>query len=357
MNIRHWVRPEIQEMAGYTPGEQPDAARPLIKLNTNENPFPPPPPVLQAWIDSLDFNRLRLYPEPSSRPVREAAAAAYGVDATHIVVGNGSDDLLTILLRTFVAPGETVAVPEPTYSLYRSLAQIQGGRFVGIPWAADGGLPLAGLLASQPKMVIIARPNAPTGHVIPLDSVAELCQQTSGVVVLDEAYVDFADDNGMPLLQEQKNLIIIRTFSKSMAMAGMRIGLAFCPPALAEQMHKVRDSYNVNRLSQEMAVAALNHLASYQPILQTIRRERHDLTIALRHRGFQVTESQANFVLARVPAGHGRGKDWLEALREAGILVRYFGDDPGLSDHLRITIGRPEEMAQLIEAIDRLLQP
>lgn len=354
MNIRHWVRPDIWEMAGYLPGEQPGAGRPFIKLNTNENPFPPPPAVLQAIIEA-NLLQLRLYPEPSARPVREATATAYGVEAAQVLVGNGSDDLLTILLRTFVAPGECVAVPEPTYSLYHSLTQIQGGRFVGIPWDHAWQLPTEALLACRPKLLLIARPNAPTGHAIPLSVVAELCQRTTGIVVLDEAYVDFADDNGLSLLAAHPNLIIIRTFSKSMALAGMRIGLAFSSVVLAEQMHKVRDSYNVNRLSQVVAVAALQHLKSYQPILQTIRTERDRLTAALRQRGFQVLESQANFVLARVPVGEWGGREWLEALREAGILVRYFGQDPALSNHLRITIGRPEEMAQLLEQVDRLL--
>lgn len=354
MNIRHWVRPDIWEMAGYLPGEQPDAARPFIKLNTNENPFPPPPSVLQAMA-AANLETLRLYPEPSARPVREAAAAVYGLEAEQVVVGNGSDDLLTILLRTFVAPGECVAVPEPTYSLYHSLTQIQGGRFIGIPWEPGWQLPMESLLACHPKLLLITRPNAPTGHAIPLSVVAELCQRATGIVVLDEAYVDFADDNGLPLLGAHPNLIIIRTFSKSMALAGMRIGLAFSSVALAEQMHKVRDSYNVNRLSQIAAVAALQHIQSYQPALQTIRSERDRLTLALRQRGFQVPESQANFVLAQVPVGKWGGREWLGALREAGILVRYFGQEPALVNHLRITIGTPEEMAQLLKQIDRLL--
>ncbi|MEO5354720.1 MAG: histidinol-phosphate transaminase [Magnetococcus sp. XQGC-1] len=355
MNIRQWVRPAVWNMAGYLPGEQPDGSRPLIKLNTNENPFSPPLPVVQA-LATADPERLRLYPEPSSRPVREAAAAAYGVDPAQVVVGNGSDDLLTILLRTFVEPGECVAAPEPTYSLYQSLAQIQGGRFVGVPWAEAWQLPLPGLLACQPKLLLLARPNAPSGHAVPLAQVAELCRQAPGVVILDEAYVDFADTTGLPLLADHPNLIIIRTFSKSMALAGMRIGLAFCDPLLAEQMHKVRDSYNVNRLSQVAAVAALAHLADYQPSLATIRQERQRLTLALRERGFQIPESQANFVLARVPASPAwGGRRWFESLREAGILVRYFGSDPALVDDLRITIGRPEEMAQLLSQVDRLL--
>ena len=353
VNIRHWVRPEVLRMAGYVPGEQPDG-KPVIKLNTNENPFDPPPAVLQA-IAAATSGALRLYPDPSSRPVREAAARAYGLDAAQVVVGNGSDDLLTILLRTFVAPGECVAAPEPTYSLYQTLTQIQGGSYVGVPWEDGLRLPVNALLASHAQLIFVVRPNAPTGHAVSLSSVAELCQKMRGILVLDEAYVDFAEDNGLSLLQQYPNLIITRTFSKSMALAGMRIGLAFAHPELAEQMHKVRDSYNVNRLSQAAAVAALDHLSHYQPMLQAIRIERQRLTVALQQRGFQVPESQANFILAQVPANHSGGKAWFEALRNAGILVRYFGSDPQLIHHLRITIGRKEEMDALIKQVDTLL--
>ncbi|WP_193771391.1 pyridoxal phosphate-dependent aminotransferase, partial [Candidatus Magnetaquicoccus inordinatus] len=207
MNIRRWVRPEVLAMAGYQPGEQPDGARPFIKLNTNENPYPPPAAVLQS-LAQADFNRMRLYPEPSARPVREAAAAAYGLHPEQILVGNGSDDLLTILMRTFVAPGASVAVPEPTYSLYHSLCQIQGAQCIGIPWHTDWQLPLPELVAQQPALIFLARPNAPSGHVVPLATVSALCAQTPGVVVLDEAYVDFAEDNGLSLLEKHDNLLL-----------------------------------------------------------------------------------------------------------------------------------------------------
>ena len=354
MDIHRWVRPEILDMSGYVPGEQPDASRPIIKLNTNENPFDPPPQVIQA-IAAATTGALRLYPEPSSRPVRIAAAKAYGVDVSQVVVGNGSDDLLTILIRTFVAEGEIVAAPEPTYSLYHTLTQIQGGRFIGVPWNNGLGLPIAALLVCKAKLIFVVRPNAPTGHAVELQSVARLCQQTKGVVVLDEAYCDFADDNGLTLLQEYPNLIITRTFSKSMSLAGMRIGLAFTSAVLAGQMHKVRDSYNVNHLSQAAAVAALENLPSYQPMIQAIRSERQRLTLALRQRGFQVLDSQANFILAQVPVGHWSGQRWFEALQEAGILVRFFNSDPCLADQLRITIGRKEDMDQLLTQVDMLL--
>ncbi|MBF0609541.1 MAG: histidinol-phosphate transaminase [Magnetococcales bacterium] len=355
MSLEQWVRKAVWQMAGYTPGEQPRGHQSFVKLNTNENPYPPPKVVLDAIANEVD-GLLRLYPEPSSLAVREAASRAYGVHPDQVLVGNGSDDLLTMIYRTFLEPGERVAYPDPTYTLYPALATLQGAEAVGVPWLEQGELPVEGLVATQAKVVIIARPNAPTGHVVSLDLVARLCRLTSGVVVLDEAYGDFATDAGWPLLSRFPNLIIIRTLSKSMCLAGIRLGLGFMPKEMAFQMHKVRDSYNVDRLAQAAAVAALNHLDAYRPIIDAIVQEREKVILALRQRGFQVMDSQANFVLATVPNGRRSGHQWLEELKKEGILVRYFGSDPRLSDKLRITIGTPEQMERLLDAVDGLLQ-
>ncbi|MBF0453217.1 MAG: histidinol-phosphate transaminase [Magnetococcales bacterium] len=348
------VRPAIQKMHGYTPGEQPNPDQPLTKLNTNENPYPPPDQVLQA-IHQAVGESLRLYPEPSSRPVREAAARAYGVTPEQVVVGNGSDDLLTMILRTFIDPSQVVAAPAPTYSLYETLTTIQGGLFQSIPWHDHLSLPIADLVESRAKVIFVVRPNAPTGHLVPLASIASLCQQTNGVVILDEAYGDFADDNGLPLLQEHENLIITRTFSKSLSLAGLRVGLGFMHPTLAAQMHKVRDSYNLDRLSQAGAVAALDNLAAFKPGVDAIRSQRKWLSEALKKRGFLVPESQANFILATVPQKGLKAEQWLSALKERGYLVRYFAGDPQLKDKLRITIGRPDEMKGFLAVVDQLL--
>ncbi|MBF0448805.1 MAG: histidinol-phosphate transaminase [Magnetococcales bacterium] len=349
------VRPEIQTLQGYTPGEQPDADRPLIKLNTNENPFPPPTVVLEALKKAVNQS-LRLYPEPSSRPVREAAGRAYGLHPDQVIVGNGSDDLLTMILRTFIDPGEVVAAPAPTYSLYETLTKIQGGTYLNIPWPEDFSLPVKALVQTQAKVVFVVRPNAPTGHVVPLEQVADLCSQAPGMVILDEAYVDFAEDDGLPLLADFDNLIITRTFSKSLALAGLRVGLGFMAPSIATQMHKVRDSYNLDRLSQAGAVAALDHLSAFKPGIAAIKVQRQRLTEALNQRGFTVNESQANFVLASVPTPGRSGQGWLEALRAQGCLVRYFGSDPLLADKIRITIGTKEEIDRFIQAVDLLLE-
>ncbi|MBF0285908.1 MAG: histidinol-phosphate transaminase [Magnetococcales bacterium] len=356
MSLQQWVRPEILAMAGYVPGEQPAPGRSFIKLNTNENPYPPPRPVLEAIAANAD-QRLRLYPEPSSRPVREAAARAYGLHPDHVVAGNGSDDLLTMILRTFVGPGERVAAPGPTYSLYPELTHLQGGVYVESPWLAEGGLPVAALAEHRAKVTFVTRPNAPTGHVVPLSQVAELCQATAafGVVVLDEAYVDFAEDHGLGLLVDHPNLLVTRSFSKSFCLAGLRIGLGFMSAELAGQMHKVRDSYNLDRLAQAAAEAALGRLDLYAPLWEAVRLERRRVSEALRQRGFTVGESQANFVLAAIPPGRLDGAGWTGELKNAGILVRYFAADPRLRDRIRITIGLPEEMDRLLDAVDGLL--
>ncbi len=354
MTILDRIRPGVRAMSGYVPGKQPKPGQRLIKLNTNENPFPPPQQVLAALSAALNGDRLRRYPDPGSRPVREAAARAYGLAPEHVVAGNGSDDLLTMILRTCVDPGQVVTAPEPTYSLYETLTELQGGRFQPVPWPADFTLPIPALLATGARVIFIVRPNAPTGHMVDLAAIADLCQRSPGIVVLDEAYVDFADDNGLPLLTDHPNLIITRTFSKSLALAGLRIGLGFMHPTLAEQMHKVRDSYNVNHLSQAAAVAALDNLSAYEPIIDTIRAERRRLSDALERRGFRVQPSQANFILTTVPDGPRSGQEWFEGLLKKNILVRYFGKDPRLADKLRITIGSREEMDELLAAVDDL---
>jgi len=349
MSILDAVRPAVRAMAGYTPGEQP--SRPLIKLNTNENPYPPPRPVIEAIAAAVD--RLRLYPEPTSRPVREAAARAYGLKPEKVVAGNGSDDLLTMIMRVFVGPGEVVAVPDPTYSLYRTLTEIQGGRYIAIPWLEGDGLPVEALAATKPKVVFVTRPNSPTGHAVPLDQVRALCRRVAGAVVLDEAYADFARDNGLPLLAECPNLIVTRTFSKSLSLAGLRIGLGFMAEAVAEQLHKVRDSYNLDMLAQAAAVAALERLDLFDPAIEAILAQRTRLTEALAARGFIPEPSEANFVLAAVPPGARDGAAWLRDLRAEGVLVRHF-NHPALADKLRITVGAPHEMDALLAAIDRL---
>jgi histidinol-phosphate aminotransferase len=345
------VQTVIRNMEGYVPGEQPKSSERVIKLNTNENPYPPPESVLRAIRARVDEN-LRRYPDPSSSPVRHAAARAYGFNPEQILVGNGSDDLLNIITRTFTAPGRTMAVPYPTYSLYSTMAAIQNARFVTVPWDSGGRLPVEALQATDPALVFVARPNSPSGHSVALEDVSRLCEALPRVaVVLDEAYADFGEDNGFPLLQDHPNLIVTRTFSKGQSLAGLRIGLAFTSPEFAYQMHKVRDSYNVDALAQAGAVAVLENLEDYTPIIRKIVEQRERLSTELTARGFQVSPSQGNFLLVKVPPGANNGFDWKEKLKDRGILVRYF-DRPGLRDKLRISIGTPHEINTLLREID-----
>lgn len=355
MDPTRYVRANVAMMAGYVPGEQPAASQQLVKLNTNENPYDPPPRVVKALIRGLD-GHLRRYPEPSAALVREIAARVYGHGLTpeQIVVGNGSDDLLTIIMRTLIDSGDVVAAPGPTYTLYEALTQLQGGCYREVPWNADGGLPVAELVATRAKIVFVVRPNAPTGHVVALEDVSRLCREVQGVVVLDEAYVDFADEHGLGLLPDHPNLLIIRTFSKSMAMAALRIGLGFMDVRLAREFHKVRDSYNINAVSQLAARVALEHHGDYRPLWLAVRAQRQRLTESLRLRGFTVPDSQANFILAQVPSSGPKATWWLEQLKGRDIYVRYFASDPRLSDKLRITIGRPEEIDRLLGVVDEL---
>lgn len=339
-------------MAGYQPGEQPASGDRIVKLNTNENPYPPPPGVVEALRRACDPQNLRRYPRPEAAPVREAAAGTFPVEPDQVVVGNGSDDLLTILLRTFTGPGSTVVAPGPTYSLFPVLASIQGAEYREVAWAETGEVPVAAILAEDPDLVFVVRPNAPTGHACTLESVAALCRDLDAPVVLDEAYADFSADNGLGLLASHPNLILLRSFSKGMSLAGLRLGLAFARPEVAAELHKVRDSYNVDALAQAAATAALANLEDFRPAWDAVRSERGRLTEALRERGFRVGESQANFVFARVPDGDGAG--WYRGLKERGVLVRHFPDPLELADGLRITVGTPEETDALLAALDEL---
>jgi histidinol-phosphate aminotransferase len=343
------VRQTIRHMQGYVPGEQPQNKR-YIKLNSNENPYPPSPRVIAALQQALTED-LRLYPDPVANRLRDKAAAVYGLSREQILVGNGSDDLLTMLMRTFVGPGDQVAYPVPTYSLYDVLVTMQDGRAIQVPFPADFSLPPQ-LAEVDAKLTFLCHPNAPSGILTPLAQVEELAQHVRGILVIDEAYVDFADQATLPLLHKYPHVVILRSFSKSFSLAGMRIGLAFGHPALIGELLKVKDSYNVNRLSITAAVAALEDYAWMRQNVEKIRTTRTRLIAALRQLGYYVYESQANFVLAR-QAGVNQEPIYL-GLKEQGILVRYFSS-PGLSDCLRITVGTDQEIDQLLETMRRLV--
>ncbi|MBP1690631.1 MAG: histidinol-phosphate aminotransferase [Deltaproteobacteria bacterium] len=347
------VRPIVERMHAYVPGEQPAGGR-VIKLNTNENPYPPAPGVIAAVAAAASAD-LRLYPEPSAKPLREEAARCYGVRPEQVLVGNGSDELLTMLMRAIVGVDDIVVFPEPTYSLYDTLVTIQEGRSLTIPFPPDFTLPPA-LWAAEGQLMMICNPNAPSGSITPIATIAELASGFDGVVVVDEAYVDFAPASAtaLPLLGSHDNMIVLRTFSKSFSLAGMRIGLAFGHPDLLAQIAKVKDSYNLNRVAIVAGVAALVEIAWMQRNVARIVTSRARLCERLAGLGYDVLPSAANFVLARRP-GEDQGPVQA-ALRARGILVRHFATDR-LRDALRISVGTDEEIDRLLTELGALRQP
>jgi len=345
-----YFRRIIEEMRGYIPGEQPASLDKLIKLNTNENPYPPSPRVIEAILREANPS-LRLYPDPLATPLREMAARVYQVGQEQVMAGNGSDELLSIIVRAFIGKGDKVAYPVPTYTLYDTLVDIQEGIRELIDYPEDYSLPEE-LLEKEVRLTFISNPNSPSGTFIPVDKLAGLAERTRGILVIDEAYVDFAPASALPLIREYPNVVVLRSFSKSFSLAGMRIGLAFASPQIIEGLLKVKDSYNLNRLSIVAATAALEDMEWMQNNVARIIRSREVLTEALNELGFKVYPSAANFVLASLP---GQDLAWLyRTLKDLGILVRYF-PQPRLADCIRITVGTEEEISRLIHELKRVM--
>jgi histidinol-phosphate aminotransferase len=349
-NAERFVRTGIRALHGYVPGEQPRDRR-YVKLNTNENPYPPSPRVIEA-VRAAVTDDLRLYPDPVATELRRKAGEIYGLAPGQIIAGNGSDDLLALIVRACASVGDRVVYPMPTYSLYDTLVAIQDAEAVHVPFPDDFTLPVAALRQLDGRVTFVCNPNAPSGTVTPVAVIEELARALSGLLVVDEAYVDFADATALPLVQRYPNVVVLRTFSKSFSLAGMRIGLGFGSPAVIEELSKVKDSYNLNRLSLVAAVAALEDCAWMERNVARIRTTRATLIERLRALGLHVLPSQANFVLARRP---GRSMGEIQrALKQQGVLVRYF-DTPDLHDALRITVGRDEECEALLVALKPLL--
>lgn len=333
-------------MRGYEPGEQPQEAG-FIKLNTNENPYPPSPRVRRAILAEAK-NALRLYPDPDATRLRRQAALTYGFDLPQVISGNGSDDLLAMIARAFIGEKDLLCCPVPTYTLYDVLARIQGGTLHGIPYPDDYSLP-KGLFRARAKVTIVASPNSPSGTTVPLPILSRLADRATGLLVVDEAYADFADENALSLARERENVIVLRTLSKSFSLAGMRIGLGFAHPRILEGLCKVKDSYNMSRLSIAAGEAALSDIAWMERNAAKIRKTRERLEGSLPGVGFAPFPSQSNFVLARKRDGKS-ARPVYEALKERKILVRYF-DTPRLADCLRITVGTDEEIDALLSAM------
>ena len=347
--LRH-VRRDVAGMAGYTPGEQ---VADCIKLNTNEPSSPPSPAVLAA-VAAIPPERFRLYPDPRATALRRAAAGLYGVDESCILAGNGSADCLTVLYRSLCGPGDRVACPWPTYGLYDTLAALQGVAIQHLDYRQHGGgwdLP-EGLEGCGAKLVMVANPNNPSATLTAPDRLRRLAERLDGILCVDEAYVDFAPPGSslLPFLAEHPNLVVLRTFSKSYSLAGARLGLMFAGPALTDVFMKVKDSYNVNHLTQVAGAAALRDRAHHAQLVAAVLAERRRLEAALAGMGWSWPASAANFLLCQVGPQAGR---IYEGLKQRGILVRWW-NRPGLSERLRITVGAPAQNDALLAALKAL---
>lgn len=340
-------------MSGYVPGEQPKPGERVIKLNTNENPYPPSPKVLDA-IRSVSPDALRRYPSPMADDFRRVAGRVHGVSPESILAGNGSDDILQIALRTYCASGETLASPDPTYSLYPVLAALSDVTFATVPWEANWTLPVTALLATNPRAIFFANPNAPSGTVVPRRDVAALARGTDALVLVDEAYVDFAEESCLALIADHDNVLVTRTLSKGYGLAGLRFGYAIAHPSIIEQLAKVKDSYNCDVVAIAAATASLADQEYARERWALVIAERARLTVELDRRGFAVIPSHANFVLATSPEGVG-ARAVYEALKARGVLIRYFAT-PALSDKIRITVGTAAEHDMLLAALDEVLE-
>ncbi|UBF23593.1 histidinol-phosphate transaminase [Kovacikia minuta CCNUW1] len=346
-----YFRPNINTMAGYVPGEQPKPGTKIIKLNTNENPYPPSPAAI-AVLRNLDSEWLRRYPDPYANDFRRAVSEVLDVPTDWIMVGNGSDDILNVIIRACAEIGRKVVYPMPTYVLYRTLAEIQPAERIEIPYGEKYHLPMEELVAANGAVTFIASPNSPSGHVVPIDTLRELASRLSGILVVDEAYVDFANETALPLVKEFEQVIVVRTLSKGYALAGLRLGFGIANPKLLSGLFKVKDSYNIDAIACAVGTAAMRDQDYKNACAEKVKASRATLMGDLKQLGFQIRDSQTNFLLAQPPQNNA--EQIYLALKERGILVRYF-NQPGLTDKLRITVGTDEQNQMLIEALLHLV--
>ncbi len=346
-----YFRKNIEAMSGYVPGEQPPPDVTMIKLNTNENPYPPSPQVITTLRD-FSPERLRRYPDPFSNRVRNAVEKVFSVPPDRVIVGNGSDDLLSMLVRACCESGRPLVYAMPTYVLYRTLAEIQDAESIEIPYDEEYNLPVEEMIAVDGALTIVCSPNSPSGTTASLEQLETLASRLSGLLVVDEAYVDFAEGNALDLVKTYGNVMVLRTLSKGYSMAGLRLGFGVAQPALIDGLMKVKDSYNVDALSCLLGAAAIEDQAHKTLNASRVKDSRKRLSEALETLGFRVWPSQANFLLARPPRGDA--ERLYQSLKEENILVRYF-KQPRLEDKLRISVGTEEENAVLIQSLTRLM--
>lgn len=349
--VQSMIRPAVAQMSPYIPGEQPQAGK-FIKLNTNENPYPPHPDVAEA-ISQAARDRLERYPDPLGAAFRVRAAEVLGVEPDWILCGNGSDDILTILTRALIGEGDTLRLPYPSYILYRTLAQLQAAKWEEVRFLEDFSLPEAFAVGhDRLRLVFLPNPNSPSGTVISPEKIGEIAARLPCPLLVDEAYADFADTNCLDLVKRFPNVLVSRTLSKSYALAGLRFGFLVAHPEWIRVCRNVKDSYNCDTLSLAGATAAINRQDWLQENRTKIIATRTRMEESLRKLGFNVTPSSANFVWC---TRQDRPVQPLyEQLKAQKILVRYMKYE-GWGDGLRISVGTDSQIDACLTVLESLL--
>ena len=337
-------------MAGYQPGEQPSGSG-VIKLNTNENPYPPSPRVAEA-LAALAVESLKLYPDPVCRRLREIIAKLHKCVPEQVFCANGSDEALALATRAFVEDNGAVGFFEPSYSLYPVLTQIRGAKQQPVALGSNFKWQMPKL--PECSLFFLANPNAPTGELFDKKNVKSFCRRFQGVVILDEAYVDFSKETCMDIAIELPNVLAVRTLSKAYSLAGLRFGYAVGAAPIIEALYKIKDSYNVSRFTQEAAAAALLDQAWLRRNVRRIKATRSRMAKALQTLGFHVHPSETNFLWTRPPSGGISAASLYKALRQRKILVRHF-EGPRTSDYLRITVGSDSQVDAFLASLKNTL--
>ena len=348
---KSFLKRALEGFQPYVPGEQPPDGEDWVKLNTNESPLPPSPKVIEA-IRAAASDGLRLYPSPSAAPARAAIAGHFGLDSSQVAIGNGADELIEMCFRAFAGAGDRVAYSTPTYPLLEPLCHVHEAVPSSHP-AAEGWTWTSSLVDDDAPLKFLVNPNSPTGTWHGRMSVERVLARSRGVVVLDEAYVDFATESRTDLIGKHQNLLILRTMSKSYALAGMRIGYALGDPGLIAALDAVKDSYNVNRLAIAAAVAAIRDEEHHRRIVDHVVSERAWLEERLREEGFEHSPSAANFVFVKSPPGN-TASAVADALRERRVLIRHYDREP-IAGWFRITIGTRAQHERLLAALKEIL--
>ena len=368
LKYQNLVRPNIADMAPYTPIVPFDVlskrlgipAEDIIKLDANENPYGPSPSVYRALADETDYH---IYPDPDSTALRQALSEYTGIDATHIIAGQGADELIDLIVRLFVTPGDAVINCPPTFGMYRFDTELNGGTIIDVERKADFSLDIESIVeiangrdtvpapAQNTKILFITSPNNPDGSVL-RDACLQRLLELPLIVVLDEAYIEFAGGSRADWVLEHENLIVLRTFSKWAGLAGLRVGYGVFPDWIISHLLKIKQPYNVNVAGSAAALASLSDLPQLQQNIGKIIEARERLYSALRNFDFlEPYPSEANFILSRVVGKDAAGLKL--ALAERGILIRYF-NTPRLQDHVRISVGKPSQTSVLLDALETI---